>query len=323
MQKSRDIRIAGFTLIELMVSVAILAVLVILLSGVFGGVSKTWQLGQSNAERMQVSRAINDFARSDLRGALLPINRTDKSNLQLVVNPSQISSDYRNADSIFWQSPVASEQSQGDVASIGYFVKWDVSRPSNPRPALCRLYISEVSNPANFLVYSQNGGTVPWLTDAIIQAAAPADRAHAYEGLLAENVVAMFVQCLDSQGRTIVKDWIGAAFSNNGFDSRLGYTDGSGARTEDSTDTAGNKSPICVLPSVVRLSLVLIDESSARRITPTHRTILSSLAAAEAAKAPKGDASSYITAALADNRLKGIREGLRPATTEVNLLNAR
>lgn len=316
-------RIPGFTLLELLVGVAILTILVVILSGVFGGVSKTWQLGQSNNERLQNIRAITDFLTGELRSALLPINRTDKANLQFVINPANISSSFRNADSLFWQAPVAADQTLGDVAAIGYFVRWDESKPSNPRPNLCRFYVSDSTSGTNFLVYSQAGGSVPWLTDAIINAVAPADKANAYQGLIAENVVALFAQCLDVKGRPIEKAYDGSVFTGRGFDSRLGFMDADGTKTADFTNASGGKSPICVLPPMMRLSFVLVDARSAARITPAQKSILVTLAGTIAQQTPKGDAGAFVKAALADPQLKGVSEGLRAYQTEINLLNAR
>jgi uncharacterized protein (TIGR02599 family) len=313
----------GFSLIELLVGVAILTVLVVILSGVFGGVSKTWQIGQSSNERLQNIRAITDFLTGELRSALLPINRTDKASLQFVVNPTNISSGFRNADAVFWQAPVAADQTLGDVAAVGYFVRWDETKPANPRPNLCRFYVSDSMSGTNFLVYSQAEGSVPWLTDSLLNTLAPGDKANAYQGLIAENVVALFVQCLDGKGRPIDSSYDGVAFANKGFDSRLGYTDADGTKTADFANPSGGKSPICVLPPMVRLSFVLIDARSAARITPAEKSILVTLAGTIAQQSPKGDANAFVSAALGDAQLKGISAGLRAYQTEINLLNAR
>jgi len=313
----------GFTLLELLVGVAILTILVVILSGVFGGVSKTFQLGQSSSERLQNIRAITDLITGELRSALLPVNRTDKASLQFLVNPSHISTNFRNADAIFWQSPVAADQTLGDVAAVGYFVKWDTSKPANPRPNLCRFYVSDVSSGTNFLVYSQAGGSVPWLTDTLINAVAPGDKANAYQGLIAENVVALFAECLDAKGRAIENTYTGAAFANKGFDSRLGFTDADGTKSADFANATGSLSPICVLPPMVRLSFVLVDARTAARITPGQKTTLVALANAIGQQSPKGNANSFVTAALANPQLKGVSEALRAYQTEINLLNAR
>lgn len=312
----------GFTLLELLVGVAILALLVVVLSGVFGGVSKTWQVGQSNNERLQNIRAITDFITGELRSALLPVNRTDKANLQFVVNPGSVSAAFRNGDAIFWQAPVSAVQTYGDVAAVGYFVKWDESTPANPRPILCRFFSSESTSPANFLVYRQAGGSVQWLNDEILKAVAPADKANAYQGLIAENVVAIFAQCLDAMGRPIEKSWWGNPFTNMGFDSRLGFTDADGAKSAEFT-IGGSSQPICVLPPMVRLSFVLVDSRAAAAITPAQKAILVGLAASLSQQSPKGDASAFVAAAQGNTQLRGVSEGLRAYQTEINLLNAR
>ena len=320
---SRRSRRSAFTLLELLVGVAILSLLVVVLSVIFGGVSKTWQLGQSASERLQNIRAITDFITGELRSALLPVNRTDKFNLQFVVNPDTLSGEFRNGDAVFWQAPVAGDQTYGDVAALGYFVKWDESHPANPRPVLCRFAVSEASPGTNFLVYSQAGGAVRWLTDEIVRSVAPADKAHGYQGLIADNVVALFVQCLDAQGRPIEVDYSGAAFVHRGFDSRLGFQDGGGVQSPDFTGPTGSKIPLCVLPPIVRLSFVLIDARSAARLTPTHRDALVTLAAGITRQTPRGDAAAFVAAAAGNPQLGGISEGLREYRMEINLLNAR
>ncbi len=323
--RSRVLRRGGFTLLELLVSVAVLAMLVVFLASIFGGVSQTWQLGQSNNERLQNIRGITDFMSGELRSALLPVNRTDKANLQLVVNPTSISSAYQNPDAIFWQAPAGSNQAMSDVAEVGYFVKWDNSKPGNPRPMLCRFNVSNTTISPNFLIYSQSGGTVPWLSDSIVNAVAPADQANAYEGLIGENVVALFVQCRDSKGQPIAKNYAGSDFANTnkGYDSRQGYTDAAGVKTADFTDATGTKAPLSVLPPMVKLSFVLIDSRSAARIGSSEQAILVNLAKEIANRSPKGDADDFVTAALGKSGLEGISPGLRAYQTEVNLLNAR
>lgn len=279
---------------------AILILLVAILANIFSSVSKTSQMGYSNNERIQNILAITDFIRSELKSALLPVNRTDTNNLQLVVNPSAISAQFKNPQAIFWQAPTASDQTYGDVAEVGYFVKWNTDNPANPRPSLCRFSVANSASGTNFLIYS---GT-PWLTDSILNSVTPADKAGAYEGLIAENVVALFVQPLDSKGQPITKASTGSAFNNALFDSRQGFTDSVG------TSVAG-----CALPPLVRLGFVIVDTRSAARIGTAERTALSSLSAT--------DATDYVTKALASPQLKGVSPGLRSYQTEINLLNAR
>lgn len=312
-------------MIELMVSVAILSLLVVVLVSIFGGVSQTWQLGQSNSERLQNIRVITGFLSSELRAALLPVNRSDKASLQFIVNPTDISATFRNPDAIFWQAPVASNQELTDVAQVGYFVKWDMSKADNPRPILCRVNVSKTLGGSNFMIYSQAGGTVPWLTDAMLNAVAPGDKANAYEGLVAENVVALFVECRDAKGKPITSSYSGGPFSktDNGYDSRQGFTDSMGVKSADFTDSSGQKAPLCALPSMVKMSFVLIDSRSANKIGVAEKNALAGLASTIAQKSPKGDAADFVTAALGMPALNGISGSLRAYQTEINLLNAQ
>jgi len=308
-----------------MVSVAILALLVVVLASIFGGVSRTWQMGQSNSERLQNIRVITGFISGELRAALLPINRSDKGSLQFIANPTDISASFRNPDAIFWQAPVASNQELTDVAQVGYFVKWDMSKPDNPRPILCRVNVSKTIGGSNFMIYSQAGGTVPWLTDALLNAVAPGDKDNAYEGLVAENVVALFIECRDAKGKPITNSYSGGVFAGteNGFDSRQGFTDSVGVKSADFTDSAGTKAPLCALPPIVKLSFVLIDSRSANKIGAAEKNALVSLASTIAQKSPKGDAADFVTAALGMPALNGINGSLRAYQTEINLLNAQ
>jgi uncharacterized protein (TIGR02599 family) len=288
----------GFTLVELLVSMAILILLVAILAGIFSSVSKTSQLGYANNERMQNILAITDFIRTDLRSALLPVNRTDTNNLQFVVNPGSIGTAYKNPHAIFWQAPTATDQTLGDVAEVGYFVQWTTSN----RPYLCRFSAENSTNAANFLIYSQPAA---WLTDAIIKNVAPADEANAYQGLIAENVVALFVQCLDKNGQPITRNAAGNPFANAVFDSRQGFL------------SSTNTNAACALPPIVSLGFVLIDSRSANRIGTAEQTALKGLYASAT------NAADFVAAALTSPQLKAVSQGLRPYQIEVNLMNAR
>ena len=190
------------------------------------------------------------------------------------------------------------------MAEVGYFVKWNTDNASNPKPYLCRFSAENSPTGTNFYIYSSPNA---WLSDSIINAVAPADQASAYQGLIAENVVALFVQCLDKYGQPVATNAAGIPFSANPrFDSRQGYID-----SKNATNAA------CALPPVVRFGFVLVDSRSALRIGPTEKTVLTTLASSAT------DAADYVTKALARTDLKGIGQGLRSYQIEVNLFNAR
>ncbi len=107
----------------------VLSIIVIMLTSLLNSALQTLSSSESDQERHRSGRALTDFIGRELREAVLPaeIKAIDnQANLQLVINPtanSNIGADYLNADSIFWQAPLATDSTYGDIAEVGYFVK--------------------------------------------------------------------------------------------------------------------------------------------------------------------------------------------------------
>ena len=287
---------------------ALLIFLVLLLGELLSQASDLWLAGEGRSRRNQNGRAIADVVRRELKGALLPINPSNQAGLQLVVNPT-LSADYLNPSAIFWQMPMATDQQFGDVAEVGYFVAWD-----DLQPQLRRFYASlavpgATSSPSsntNFLIRSAPDN---WINNDVLDAACPADASRNYEGLFAENVVGLWIRCLDPEGNPIAKDASGAAYGNT-FDSRRGYqyTDSDGQTV---VKAAGS------LPPLVEISLAQLDTRHRRRIdTQLKQKILSRTA-------ETATASEFVTAALKDTAFNPIREGLHSYTMTVFLQNSR
>jgi prepilin-type N-terminal cleavage/methylation domain-containing protein len=300
----------GFTLLEVLISTTILAFLVVILSQMLGGVGGVWQQGHAQVEKSEGGRAILEFMAKELQAAMLPVNRADQTSLQLVVNPS-VSATYKNRDAIFWQAPLATDQSLGDIAEFGYFVKWDNSNAQNPKARLCRFFVNPGTNyiaDANYLIDSNPNA---WLGDAIINSVAPADNTNSdapYQGLFVENVLALWITCLDPAGNTISQ----GANGTNAFDSRLGYT---------YTDVSGTSVALsgCALPAAIDVSFVLLDSNSANRITPPVRDAIMALSADSSIR----NANEFVMAALKNSSFKAIQTGLRPCMTRVYLQNSK
>lgn len=298
----------GFTLIEILVSLVVLALLVVLLASMLDRVSQAWMEGEGRSRRNQSGRAISDLMRKELQGALLPIQIDNVTGLQFVVNPP-LPADYQNRDSIFWQAPVAATSEFGDVAAVGYFVAWD-----GLEPQLRRFYASLTqTSPAgvvtadpNFRIYD---APTDWINAAILEAACPADAANDYRGLFAENVVGFWVRCLDPEGNPITQDASGASFSD-GFDSRRGY------RYANASGPTVIK-PACALPAVVEISLALVDARYAQRIDAALKAnIIAGTSRSETA-------SEFVDDVQTNAAFEAIRPGLRAYTTRVFLRNSR
>jgi prepilin-type N-terminal cleavage/methylation domain-containing protein len=300
----------GFTLIEVLIASAVLMLIVVMFTRMLSYVGGLWERGHCQQGHYADVRAIGDFMSREIQAALLPVIRSDQSSLQLVLNPTTVSSSAKSGDALFWQAPLADDQRLGDIAEIGYFVRWDTTTtPSNPSASLCRYFVNPVtrnSSPAtadsNFLIYTQ---PTNWINDQLLNALTPANQSNNYAGLFVENVIGIWITCLDPTGKTITTDASGVAFSNNTFDSRRGYL------------YTGGTASACALPAAIDLSFVLLDDHSAKRVGPSQQAAIVALAAS--AK----NADQFISLALANSTLAPIRTSMRPWTTRVYLQSSQ
>jgi type II secretory pathway component PulJ len=241
----------GFSLLELLVATAVFVGLALILVSIASRLSSFWQIGIAHNERR--SSALSVFSRMarDLRFAALPGNPAS-TNLQLVINPTNLGGNYQLPQAAFWQAPVASDRSRGDMALVGYFVQW-VSEtngsPANLVPKLCRLVVDsdyQMQKPSDFV------------SDGLIASNAPATKAADYAGQLAENVLGLWMQPLDQQGTPITQ-----ALSPGQFDSTKGYS------------VSFTNSPAVIFPSALpaslEVALVAVDARTAKRLSGTER----------------------------------------------------
>lgn len=297
----------AFTLVELLVATAVLSVLVVMLAQVMSMVSDAWSGGTGRAERQQNGRALVDFVGRDLRSAALPVDPLSNGvvpDLQFVVNPTAVPDQFQNPHAIFWQAPIATDTSKGNMAEIGYFVRWDESH-NPPRAMLCRVF----TNPgeAQHKVYE----TLNWLSADKLQTLAPVDSTSGYRGLFAENVIGFWARCLDSTGNLISQS--GSGGQRGAFDSRKDYLDTS-FNGEGAIININRKAP--VLPSSVEISLVMLDSRAAGSITPAIMGTLKSLVSSS------DNAATCERQIQADPALRSIMRGMTVQTLKVPLENA-
>ncbi len=304
---SREER-AAFTLIEVMVSTLILLLIILMFSSIFSNVSLVWREGLADIDRSNNGGIACDLIGRDIQSALLPANRSNTANLQFVVNPTGLGTSYSARDSIFFQAPVVVGSTSGDIAEVGYFVQWDLTTASNPRARLCRFYVNS-SDTTNFLIYSNPAA---WITPQAIINVASATRSTTppYQGLLAENVVGLWITCLDPYGYPITLEASGTAFpvsgSGSAFDSRLGYT-----------DSAGTVHAVCSLPAAVDISFIIIDGTTASRVNPTLHSAINTLVQSTSS------ASAFFTQAQTTTGLASIRSAFQPFSLRVHLVNSQ
>ena len=313
----------GFTLIEVLVSVTILLAIVGMLSVVFNEISRAWQKGEGRGERRRSARSLADFIAAELQGALLPVETVGKAgqgNLQLLINPpsSQVPDDFRNADAAFWQAPIAVETSLGEVAGVGYFVKWmKTDAAPVPRPVLCRFFVNPsaqsssgafTKNP-DFKIYDPTNPD-SWLNKSLLDGVAPADKAHGYVGLFAENVIGLWLRCTGLDGVELPK----------AFDSRKGYP-----LTVKYADASGNQQTKIerrYLPASVTVSIAQLDSRLAVRMDPVWESVRK-LSRDTGVR----DAADFVdrmqTEAKSNAALRPLLGGLRTYTTQIQLINGR
>lgn len=295
----------AFTLVEVMVASAVLSLIVVLLVQVAGMVSNTWSQGNGRTERTQNGRALVDFIGRDLRSAALPVDSRSTGtmpDLQFVVNPAGVPAKYRQPQAVFWQAPLATSTVHGNMAEIGYFVRWDESA-SPPRASLCRVFLNPGAT--DHLVYSQ----LSWMTEAVLNSSAPADAASSYRGLFAENVVGLWVRCLDASGNAITQTGVAAG----GYDSRVGYAD----QVHESTGAVASITRTApVLPTAVEVSVLVLDSRSASLLTAA------TVATIKAAVAQSASAADCVETLQANASLSRVMGGMSSQTLKVHLENA-
>jgi type II secretory pathway pseudopilin PulG len=252
----------GFTLLELLVATAVFIGLVVILVSIAASLSSFWQLGIAHNERR--SSALSAFSRMarDLRFASLPPDPS-ATNFQLVINPTKVGGSYLFPQAAFWQAPVASDRSRGNMALVGYFVQW-VNETNGPVPKLCRLLIDSTNY--------QYQRPSDWISDTLIASKAPATKASDYDGQLAENVLGLWMQPLDQRKNPILNDAKNDAFPNGQFDSVRGYTVG----LTNGSGTLVTKVFASALPASLEVALVAVDARTAKRLSgdekPSART---------------------------------------------------
>lgn len=296
---SKSPALRAFTLIEVLTAIAILGLLVVVLGQMASLVSSSWVTAQGQLERRQTARSIADFIAADLAAVLLPLDPA--STTSFFLNPD-IGEDLKNPSAVFWLAPVATDQTFGDIAEVGYFVRWDTTNSTNPRAGLCRFLVNPDPNDANYAVL-QNPKN--WISRAQIDEVAPADKNHDYKGLFAEDVVGLWIRCLGMNPDGTPKELAGAGDS---LDS---------GQTYEYKDPTTGETKVKHLPLAVEVSLAMLDSRSASRIGPGEMATIRSLAG------NAKNAGEFVAQVLKEDSLRGISPGMHAFATTTYLINSK
>jgi len=302
----------AFTLLELLVAMAIFSMIVVTMVSLVSQTGNIWRSGEGQNQRRSNGRALLQYISRELQQAAIPvglpmsISNQSPANLQFIAsvdinasNSTVVPANALSPHAIFWQAPIAKNASAGDLACVGYFVKWDSSN-GRARAQLCRYFVDPASS-NDYLIYQQNGGVATnWLGN--LAAVAPAASTN-LQGWFADDVVALWVRCLDASGQPITKTAAGTSINNGfGFDSRQGYT-----------DSAGVVHAAPSLPPAVEIALVTLDQVTAAKLTSPV------MASAQSPTNFHQAIDTFLDTTLPTN----VRAGAQVFSTTVYLQNAR
>lgn len=178
---------SGFTIIELLVAMSISMVLIVVLVSVSNQALSVWSTNENKSEVREAGRAAVNLIGSEMRQAVLPLYKDEMNGEQFVINPSSVSSAVKNRDAVFWQAPIATSRTQGDLAIVGYFI-----RNEDGQYRLCRLLLNP--DDSQYDLFAASG---EWLSDALLMEKAPGTEESDLQGVFLENVVGMWVNAYD------------------------------------------------------------------------------------------------------------------------------
>ena len=296
----------AFTLLEVLVATAVLSLMVVLLASIAGQVSKVWQDVSANNEQRAAARVLLHFMARELQAARQPVpmaSGTNAANLQMVASltsaTTKVPADNLYPHALFWQAPVAKNTSMGNIASVGYFIRWDTtSQPGRAKPILCRFFAGP-SDSAK--IYDQPGGVASdWLS--VLPTVAPATSPD-YQGWLSDHVIALWIRMLDADGRPITQNAAGQTM-NYAFDSRQGYR----------SPATGQIHSAPAYPPCVEIALVTVDSKTLAKIQTPLVPVTTTPADFDKDAATPGSVRNFL-----ENLPQDIRAGARIFSTRVDL----
>ena len=264
----------GFTILELLVAMAILSIMVVLMLGVLQSTSDTWRRNTDRTKAFAAARAAFESMTRSISAATLntyqdyyDANRSNRASGSLTFVPAVYGrrSDLhfttgtnlvtaQKGGAIFmtvpfdYESNNTNDYSSGQLNGIGYFVRFTTNslRPAGVTNNPHRYRLMQFLQPTEqLMVMNTNYYTNVWFTTNV-DANPPTNIFP-----IADNVVAFAIvpQLSDRENPT------GTALSTDfGYNTRMAWS--SGAQPTNHHQ----------LPPVVQVIMVVLDESSARRI---------------------------------------------------------
>lgn len=261
----------GFTLLEMIVALSVLGIIVGMLAVIYTQTDRIIAIASGDRERSQIARVALERISQELAAAHFPVayhTTQNASATDLVTNASSLALYLRgncaalagdgsiSGNGLFWQVPLFNHTSNAPtLAGVGYFVRW-IEEHDAVRPVLGRLYAPSVTNATNV---SALEASTNWVNATLLEELAPmtaSTNASSFQGWFADNVLALWVRPLDSQGNAITqypsltaRGVFNTPVSFDGdFNSLRGYRSG----TNDRSDARS-------LPAMLEVALVVSD----------------------------------------------------------------
>ena len=241
---------SAFTLVELLLATAILAIVAVVLTSVLSATSRAWTAGERQVSNFQDGRAILELMSRELSHAVI------SPNLQFVQNPVFPAgmSHRANSDSIFWQAPIASTAA-GNLAELGYYLTADFQ---------LRRFFVPPTDAANYQIFATaNRPTAtgaPWVSSFIGSAETTP---------VATGVLAFWVRCFDINGDPI--PWLNsnvAGAATLKFNSAAHFQPAVARPSPSPSFKYTNPSSTAqanLLPNAVELTIITLDQQTLRR----------------------------------------------------------
>lgn len=269
-------RRAAFTLVELLVSTAVIALILLLIVSMTDTVAKTWVGSEKRIESYQNARASLELMTREMSSAMIDVCR------QFVVLPAETLHDkgaekvVPNSHAAIWFAPLGKD---GDLRKVGYYLERDLERNFY---RLKRIYVGPENedyfppigdlsslDPLDVLASDSQADAVLGVFDEDAFNDADPGNDRSIVGTVAEGVIAMWIQCIDVLGNPI--PWASAAKNSVPtsliFNSASRFHMASSVPFEDGKSfvylanhanaTKGNK-----IPAAVEITLVTLDSRS-------------------------------------------------------------
>jgi prepilin-type N-terminal cleavage/methylation domain-containing protein len=288
----------GFTLIEVLIAITILAFLVVVLASLVSGVSRAWTQGEQQVSQFQDGRAILELISRELSQAAI------SPSLQFVHDPDLNRTPQRgNSDCIFWIGPGPSTAS-GSLSEIGYYLSDNFE--------LKRFYVppTDGTNYAVFTAgYQPTDTGALWVTNFI--------RNSSLVTTVSGGVLGFWARCLDVNGQAI--PWLASAPPR--FNSAAHFQPAIPSQLDSFKYTSSSTARANLLPNTIELTVITLDPHTFGRNPPLPNLPPD----ASDSGSPAVTGPNDVPAAIAYYQQKLINWNIKTArtfTTRVRLVNA-